>query len=76
MKREGYKSLCEAIVLQAIKDYRQAARRAKKGKNVSLARQQMEEVLVFINSKWFTMICDLDPVAVTEQLRKEADDDR
>ena len=53
----GYESLAESIVLQAVKDYRAVLRNPENKK----AAAMMKECEDFIESRWFRMLCDLDP---------------
>lgn len=67
----GYRSLAAAIVLQAIKDFKKAARRYKAGKTKEKSLWEMQEIIQFIQSGWFRALTDLDPEAVIEKLKEE-----
>ena len=67
----GYRSLAAAIVLQAIKDYRKAAKRYKAEKAKEKSLWEMQEITQFIRSGWFRALTDLDPDAVLERLKEE-----
>lgn len=67
----GYRSLAAAIVLQAIKDYRKAAKRYKAGIRREESLWEMQEITKFIRSGWFRALTDLDPDAVLERLKEE-----
>lgn len=67
----GYRSLAAAIVLQAIKDFRKAARRYKARKTKEKSLWEIQEIIQFIQSGWFRALTDLDPEAVIEKLKEE-----
>lgn len=56
-----YQSLAENVVLQAVKDYTNAYRAVLRDPNNKEAAKMMQECEDFIESRWFRMLCDLDP---------------
>ena len=56
-----YENLANAIIVQAVKDYRQTRNPAD--------RATLER---FFRSEWFSILTKLDGEALIEQLRKEA----
>jgi hypothetical protein len=57
----GYESLAESIVLQAVKDYTRSYRAVLRDPENKKAAAMMKECEDFIESRWFRMLCDLDP---------------
>ena len=56
-----YESLAEGIVAEACKDYRKASRKLKKDPDDYRAFLTKRECERFFRSKYFGIICDLDP---------------
>ena len=56
-----YHSLAESVVLQAVKDYTNSYRAVLKDPGNKKAAKMMQECEDFIESRWFRMLCDLDP---------------
>ena len=57
----GYQSLAESVVLQAVKDYTNSYRAVLKDPGNKKAAKMMQECEAFIESRWFRMLCNLDP---------------
>jgi hydrogenase maturation factor len=57
----GYQSLAESVVLQAVKDYTNSYREVLKDPGNKKAAKMMQECEDFIESRWFRMLCNLDP---------------
>ena len=73
MKQEAYENLANAIVLQAVKDYRKALESLKRHPGNAGAQYVIKDVERFFLSDWFVELTDLDGRTLMEQLRKEAD---
>ena len=58
----GYEELANAIVLQAVNDYRLARKKKESAKQVALVQ--------FFRSKWFAVLTNIDG-RLLEQKRKE-----
>ena len=67
----GYESLAESIVLQAVKDYTRSYRVVLRNPENYQAAAMMRECEDFIESRWFRMLCDLDPEELLYRLDKE-----
>ena len=68
---EPYQNLANAIVLCAVRDYRQAFRRLKRkprNKDAAAERDSIEE---FFRSNWFAVLTELDPEYLITELNKE-----
>ena len=68
-----YENLANAVVLQAVKDYRDAAGKLSRGKKNIMAEQRKTECEMFFKSQYFNVFTDLDGVALLSQLEKEAE---
>lgn len=68
-----YESLANAIILQAVKDFRKCIKVVKRnGRNKEQAIREMREIVDFIKSPWFRVLTDLDPQVLLEKLQEEA----
>ena len=61
----GYRGLADAIILQAVDDYRKALR----GKN----KERKCEIESFFRSKWFTVLSEANPETIIYKLKREAE---
>ena len=68
----GYQILANAIVEQAVKDYRDALRRLKKNPNSKGAMADAMEIEKFFHSPWYGVLTQVDPDYLIDRLRKEA----
>ena len=69
----GAEQLSAAIILQAVKDYRTAARRLKKHPGHPAAQAMRREVEQFFLSEWFQELSTADGAQILRQLQKEAE---
>lgn len=60
-----YENLANAIILQAVKDYR-----------LTDDEQQLQEIERFFHSGWFGVLSKVDPEFLIKELRKEKQNDR
>jgi hypothetical protein len=67
----GYQSLAESVVLQAVKDYTNSYRAVLKDPGNKEAAKMMQECEDFIESRWFRMLCDLDPEELLYRIEVE-----
>lgn len=56
----GYRFLADAIILQAVEDYRRAVRKLRKHSNNLEALRTKRTIEDFFLSDWFNTLCDLD----------------
>ena len=68
-----YENLANAVVLQAVKDYRDAAGKLSRGKKNIMAEQRKTECKTFFKSQYFNVFTDLDGNALLSQLEKEVE---
>ena len=71
---ENYKNLANAIILQAVKDFKPAYRRLKKHLNDRLAQDTVREITRFFCSDYFCALSDLDGPALLNRIMREIDE--
>ena len=67
----NYEELANAIVVQAVVDYRIAAKRLEKHPLDKMHKHTQREVLRFLRSDWFGILTTLDSEVIIEKLAKE-----
>ncbi len=67
-----WEDLANAIILQAVKDYRRARKKARRRPDQKTAQATIREVERFFTSWWFAQLTDLDGEMLMEKLQKEA----
>ena len=72
---DSYQALGNAVVLQAVKDYRDAVKKLSRGKKNTSAEDTKAECERFFRSGHFNIFTSLDGVALLSQLEKEAEYD-
>ena len=72
---DPYQALANAVIMQAVKDYRAAYRRLQRFPRDRLAESVVNEITRFFHSGYFAVLTTLDGPAllekVTEELEKE-----
>ena len=68
---EVYERLSNAIVLQAVKDYRNALKRLKKHSRNDAALTTKQEVERFFRSDWYASLTTVDPEMLIRKLSEE-----
>lgn len=71
MTNECVESLANAIVLQAVKDYRKVLQVLKQYPRYEKAVKAKEEIERFFRSAWFQTLSGLDGIPIMERLQKE-----
>lgn len=66
-----YETLGNAVVLQAVKDYREAVHKLSRGKKNTIAESTKQECERFFQSPYFNVFTQLDGKALLSQLEKE-----
>ena len=74
MYENNYQALANAIILQAVKDFRPAYRRLKRHPNDKLAQDTVREITQFFCSDYFCALTDLDGPALLNRIIREMDD--
>ena len=73
---DPYQELANAVVLQAVRDYRDAVKKLSRGKTNTAAEQMKNECERFFKSGHFNIFTELDGKVLLSQLEKEAEYDR
>lgn len=66
-----YEALGNAVVLQAVKDYREAVHKLSRGKKNTNAESTKQECERFFQSPYFNVFTQLDGKVLLSQLEKE-----
>ena len=70
--KDGYEELANAIVLQAVKDWRKAVKTLKKRPRYETAKQMRDECERFFRSEWFEELTSVDGSVILRKLKQEA----
>lgn len=68
---DRYEALANAIVLNAVKDYREALQKLKKHPRNNSALYTKNEVERFFRSDWYSTLISIDPEMLIEKLNEE-----
>ena len=68
---KAYENLIQAIVLQAVKDWRKSVKKLKKHPRYTPAKQMKDECEDFFLSDWFEELTDVDGSNILRRLRQE-----
>ena len=71
LAENSYEKLANAIVLQAVSDYRTALKKVKKNPNNRDAIDGALQIEKFFRSEWYQTLTSLDGEYLIERLRKE-----
>jgi hypothetical protein len=66
-----YERLANAIILQAVKDYRGALKRLEKYPNRGIDLYKKQEVERFFRSRWYSCLTTVDPEMLIRKLNEE-----
>lgn len=69
----GYTELANAIVLQAVKDYRKAIKVLKKHPQNEVALLREHEILQFFHSDWYQLLTNVDPEVLINKTLEEVE---
>lgn len=69
--RWNWEDLANAIILQAVEDYRKARKRVRTRPDQKIAQATIREVERFFKSWWFAQLTDVDGEMLLEKLQKE-----
>ena len=67
-----YEELANAVILQAVKDYRQALRQLKRNPEYEKAVDMKKDCERFFQSEWFEYLTKVDGPWLMRKLREEA----
>jgi len=68
---EPYQNLANAIVVQAVKDYRNALKRLKKHPSSKTALFTKRDVERFFSSDWYTSLTTVEPEMLIRKVKEE-----
>lgn len=68
---DPYESLANSIVLQAVKDYRGARKKAKYHSKNKDAKLMIEDCESFFRSDWFAVLTSIDGEMLLKKLKEE-----
>ncbi len=71
MADSRYRDLADAIILQAVTDYRRAYWKLRRCKHHQEALETITECEQFFQSTWFSMLCDLDGEKLLRDVKRE-----
>ena len=68
---DKYEDLANAIVITAVKDYRDVLKKLKKHPNSNYLQHTKNEIERFFRSKWYSVLTDIDPEFLIKKLNEE-----
>lgn len=68
-----YENLANAIILQAVKDYRMALKSLKVNSRNRTAQADKAEIERFFRSQWYSALTDVNGEMLIRSLQKEVD---
>ena len=74
MYEGNYEKLANAIILQAVKDFRPAYRRLRRHPNDKLAQDTVREITQFFCSDYFCALTDLDGPSLLQRIMREIEE--
>ena len=67
----NWQDLANAIILQAVDDYRKCRRLVRRKPDQTEAQAMIREIEQFFRSRWFCQLADVDGIKIIEELKKE-----
>lgn len=71
MAMDPYENLANAIILQAVKDYRTAKRKLKRNPGNHLAQAEIDSIERFFRSNWYRCLTEVNGEMLIRKLREE-----
>lgn len=68
---DPYEKLANAIILQAVKDYRAAKRKLKRNPRNHLAQSEVDSIERFFRSQWYECLTEVDGEMLIRKLQEE-----
>ncbi|QAT62992.1 hypothetical protein EQM13_16190 [Acidilutibacter cellobiosedens] len=68
---DKYEDLANAIVITAVKDYRDVLKKLKKHPNSNYLQHTKNEIERFFHSKWYSVLTDIGPEFLIKKLNEE-----
>ena len=75
MSLDPYEALANAVVLQAVKDWRESAKKVSRGRRNINAQAMKDECERFFTSSYFNTFTELDGNMLLMKLKQEVKDD-
>lgn len=75
MSLDPYEALANAVVLQAVKDWRESAKKVSRGRRNINAQAMKDECEKFFTSSYFNIFTELDGNMLLMKLKQEVKDD-
>lgn len=75
MSLDPYEALANAVVLQAVKDWRESAKKVSRGRRNINARAIKDECERFFTLSYFNTFTELDGHMLLMKLKQEVEDD-
>ena len=72
LSENPYEALANAIVLQAVNDYRAALKKVKKNPNNRTTLDEALQIERFFRSQWYQVLTSVDGEYLINRLRREA----
>lgn len=72
LSENPYEALANAIVLQAVNDYRAVLKKVKKNPNNRTALDEALQIERFFRSQWYQVLTSVDGEYLINRLRREA----
>lgn len=72
LSENPYEALANAIVLQAVNDYRTVLKKVKKNPNNRTALDEALQIERFFRSQWYQVLTSVDGEYLINRLRREA----
>lgn len=73
LDENNYRALADAIILQAVKDYRKVLKKLKYDYDCRTLMGEKRRLERFFSSEWFSVLTTMDGRALAAKLRKEAE---
>ena len=68
---DKYEDLANAIVITAVKDYRDVLKKLNKHPNSNHLKHTKNDIERFFRSKWYSVLTDIDPEFLIKKLNEE-----
>ncbi len=68
---DPFENLANAIIIQAVKDYREARKKLRKRPKNEDAKLMVQDCEAFFRSEWFTALTKIDGEMLIRKLREE-----
>lgn len=72
---DGYRALANAIVVQAVKDYRNTMKALKRRPRSKPAKKRLKKIEEFFASEWCRKLTDVKGEYLINRLRRETEND-